>query len=167
MELLLEKGTPNTNNEKQVDSQQFLFLNLVVMVAFVFWFISARRHSQKKPTVLNLKRPDKPPAKSERSDSAVTQGPFTATTAGGSKYSHPKYQKYLDSEALKPGGEPKELNVLFNYNGHTWDAYEVLGVPAGAGLVEVTKAYQEMLRKADPESHTYLETAYRAILAKT
>ena len=179
MELLLEKGTPNINNKKQVDSQQFLFLNILVLIVFMFWFLSGRRNSQRKPTTLNLKRGgptpggvlQTPPEKSsERVPEKITSNvndPFVNTTAGGSKYRHPKYQKYLDTEAMKPGGEPKELNVLFNYNGHTWDAYEVLGVPAGADLVAVTKAYQEMLRRADPESHPYLETAYRAILAKT
>ena len=29
----------------------------------------------------------------------------------------------------RPGERP--LNVIFNYNGESWDAYEVLGLPAG------------------------------------
>lgn len=82
-----------------------------------------------------------------------------------SRYSHPRYQKYLE-EAPIGAGESKELNVLFNYNGHTWDAYEVFGLPAGASLVEVTRAYQQVLKTADPDSHEFLETAFKTILAK-
>jgi len=159
LELLLEKGTLNTNNKKQVTSQQFLFLNFAILMIFVIWFLSARRSSQKKPTVLDLKRGGEAPG-------GVLQTTPENKPAGSSKYTHPKYQKFLDTEALKSGGEPKELNVLFNYNGHTWDAYEVLGVPAGADLVMVTQAYQAMLKQAAAESHEFLETAYRAILDK-
>lgn len=61
----------------------------------------------------------------------------------------------------------KSLNVHFAYNGHTWDAYEVLGVPAGASLRTVTKQYQETLIKADPQSRPFLDAAYQAILKKT
>ncbi|MNL73123.1 hypothetical protein D3C87_1985380 [compost metagenome] len=55
---------------------------------------------------------------------------------------------------------------MFNYNGHSWDAYEVLGVPAGASMKIVTDAYQTALRKSDKESMEFLETAYNAILHK-
>ena len=83
-----------------------------------------------------------------------------------SRYSHPKYNKYLEEAEAALKANAKELNILFNYNGHTWDAYEVLGLPAGASLVDVTKAYQEMIKKSEPESHEFLETAFKTILAK-
>ncbi len=81
------------------------------------------------------------------------------------RYSHPRYQKYLEETPL-PSGESKDLNILFNYNGHTWDAYEVLGLPAGASLVDVTKAYQGMLKASEPDSHEFLETAFKTILSR-
>ncbi|WP_413288363.1 hypothetical protein [Bdellovibrio sp. HCB337] len=84
---------------------------------------------------------------------------------GGSRYSHPKYQKFLQDESQQKDAG-KDLNILFNYNGHTWDAFEVLGLPAGSSLVDVTKAYQNMLKTSDPESHQFLETAFKTILAK-
>ncbi|QDK37054.1 hypothetical protein [Bdellovibrio sp. NC01] len=64
------------------------------------------------------------------------------------------------------GKKSKSLNVMFNYNGHSWDAYEVLGVPAGASIKTVTDAYQVALRRCDKESVEFLETAYKAILNK-
>lgn len=60
----------------------------------------------------------------------------------------------------------KSLNVIFNYNGHSWDAYEVLGVPAGANIRIVTEAYQVAIRRCEKESVDFLETAYKAILNK-
>ncbi len=60
----------------------------------------------------------------------------------------------------------KNLNVIFNYNGHSWDAYEVLGVPAGSSPRDVTAAYQTALQTTDPKSHAFLEVAYKAILTR-
>lgn len=87
---------------------------------------------------------------------------------------HPR--KYAQSkESLKnfpvtpaSGSQPveKNLNILFNYNGHTWDAYEVLGVPAGASLELVTQAYQREIAKQDPTSHPFLQAAYQSILSQ-
>lgn len=89
----------------------------------------------------------------------------TPQTASG-RYSDPRFQKFLHEDGVSAASPGKDLNILFNYNGHTWDAFEVLGVPAGSGLVEVTKAYQQMLKTSDPDSHQFLETAFKTILAK-
>jgi hypothetical protein len=154
---LLDNWTPTTNNKNKVTSQQFLFLNIAILVFFVLWFLTGRRSAHKRPTSLNMKRGNETP------------GGVLQKTDGGSnsvnRYSHPKYQKFLEDSATA-ASQSKELNILFNYNGHTWDAYEVLGLPAGAGLVDVTKAYQAQLKTTDPESHEFLETAFKSILAK-
>lgn len=63
---------------------------------------------------------------------------------------------------IEPPGE-RPLNVVFNFNGHSWDAYEVLGLPAGSAIEKVEIAYRESLLKMDPGSHPFLEAAYRAI----
>lgn len=57
----------------------------------------------------------------------------------------------------------KELNVIFQYNGHDFDAYQVLGVPAGASQEAVRKAYDQAVATADPDSREFLEHAYRSI----
>jgi hypothetical protein len=36
----------------------------------------------------------------------------------------------------------RALNVFFNYNGETFDAYEILGIPAGCGLPEARAHYE-------------------------
>jgi len=67
------------------------------------------------------------------------------------KYSH-----------IQPAGE-RPLNVVFNYNGHSWDAYEVLGLPAGSSLESVERAYREALKSVDPGSSGFIEAAFHAI----
>jgi len=96
----------------------------------------------------------------------VLQKTENGVPTNSGRYSHPRFQKYLEGAPAAASASSKELNILFNYNGHTWDAYEVLGLPAGASLVDVTKAYQAMLKSADPESHEFLETAFKSILSK-
>jgi hypothetical protein len=59
--------------------------------------------------------------------------------------------------------EERTLNIFFNYNGHTWDAYEVLAVPAGSSREAIENAYQVALSKVDAESRTFIEYAYKAI----
>lgn len=62
-------------------------------------------------------------------------------------------------------GAEKTLNTLFNYNGHTWDAYEVLGLPAGSSLSRVDEAYKDCVEK-QASSRDFLDAAYQAIRAQ-
>lgn len=124
-----------------MNSQDLLTYNLVGAGAFLVWYLISRGGVQ-RPTQLNMKAPDSTP-------------PLIST-------------KDILAQANSQANTPavKNLNVMFNYNGHSWDAYEVLGVPAGASLPMVTEAYQVALRRADKESVEFLETAYSSILNK-
>lgn len=57
----------------------------------------------------------------------------------------------------------RPLNVVFNYNGHSWDAYEVLGLPAGSSPEKVEDAYKNSAETVDAGSRPFLEAAYQAI----
>lgn len=59
--------------------------------------------------------------------------------------------------------QSKSLNVIFNYNGHSWDAFEVLGVPAGSNLPAVEAGYKKALSETDKATHDFLRTAFEAI----
>ena len=138
-----------------MNSQDFLTLNLVGAGAFILWYLISRGGSH-RPTKLNLNAKDSSPVwtgpenKLEQPEKSVVASQV--------------HQRPPDTFARPPSA--KNLNVMFNYNGHSWDAYEVLGVPAGASIKIVTDAYQTALRKSDKESLEFLETAYRAILHK-
>src|SRR5436305_1648949 len=60
---------------------------------------------------------------------------------------------------IQPGGE-RPLNVVFNYNGHSWDAYEVLGLAAGSSPEKVEKAYRASLATVEPTSRSFMEAAF-------
>lgn len=64
---------------------------------------------------------------------------------------------------LATQNQERVLNVVFNYNGHSWDAHEVLGIPAGSSFDKVKAAYQASLAKVEADSHAFLEAAYQAI----
>lgn len=67
-------------------------------------------------------------------------------------------------ESQSGGVRMKSLNVMFNYNGHSWDAHEVLGIPAGAPLEMVQNAHRESLKTTDSSSHDFINTAFEAIV---
>ncbi len=67
---------------------------------------------------------------------------------------------------LKPESTPskeRHLSIHFNFNGHSFEAHEILGVPQGCSLVEVEKAYQQALLKNQSDSKEFLEMALIAI----
>ncbi|WP_374078715.1 hypothetical protein [Bdellovibrio bacteriovorus] len=130
-----------------MNSQDFLTLNLVGAGAFIFWYLLSRG-GPRRPTQLNMKAQDSAPPLME----ATPEPP----PPGAALRRHPDIE----------GATVKSLNVMFNYNGHSWDAYEVLGVPAGASIKLVTEAYQAAIRRSDKDSVEFLETAYHAILNK-
>lgn len=70
------------------------------------------------------------------------------------------------SRESKPLGKVKELNVIFSYNGHDFDAFEALGLPAGSSKERAKAAYEDSLRNSDPDTHDFLNRAYQSILQK-
>lgn len=65
---------------------------------------------------------------------------------------------------LNPQGPAeRDLNVHFNFNGHSWDAYEVLGLPAGASHEKVDAALQDALSRSEIESREFYKMACDAI----
>lgn len=67
-----------------------------------------------------------------------------------------------DSTAVGFASE-QELNVFFNHNGMMFDAYDVLGIPAGSSVDEIEKAYSASLDQVDTESEEIIRRAYQAI----
>lgn len=133
-----------------MNSQDVLTVNIVGAGAFILWY-ALTRSGGRRPTRLDMKAQDSAPP-------LINPEPIAVESHGvvSRRQAHP------DLVTAKS----KSLNVMFNYNGHAWDAYEVLGVPAGASLKSVTDAYQVALRRCDKSSVDFLETAYRAILNK-
>ncbi len=137
-----------------MDSQLFFILNLIAAVFLAWWFLSARKGNSKVSS-LDLKKGEFFP-KEERAIEPKKQAK--------EKYGSGPFSKSAPPSA--PEQKAKMLNVLFMYNGHDWDAYEVLGLPAGCSLNLVTQRYQDLIREADSGKLEFYQTAYEAILRK-
>jgi hypothetical protein len=75
----------------------------------------------------------------------------------------------IDSSTLDESnelGRTKTLNVLFMYNGHSFDAHEILGVPAGASLQTVEAAYARLAPTVASESREFVAAAYKVLRAE-
>ncbi len=88
-----------------------------------------------------------------------------------SKLKFSKNKRTLDSESFESIFQQKQenndhyekvLNILFQYNGETWDAYEVLGLPAGSNYEQAKIAF-EIAIKEKRDSEAFLRAALDAI----
>lgn len=89
-----------------------------------------------------------------------------------SKLNFTKNKRTLESESFEKVFQEKQenndqyekvLNILFQFNGETWDAYEVLGLPAGSNIPEAKIAYDVALKEGK-DSAAFLKAAYEAIV---
>ena len=84
---------------------------------------------------------------------------------GGKGLFRPRAPYGEQALTVKPSSfaRPSTLNIYFNYNGHSFDAYEVLGVPAGSNWERVEMAYQAAAARANEQSLHFLQTALQAV----
>lgn len=149
-----------------MDSQLFLIINIICVIIFSLWFLLGRK-TTKNPTTLILKQGDLSNGKSllaeereHKTDSELIPLSEESERSKSSQFQEKKVNPMSSSN----GRKEKTLNVLFMYNGHDWDAYKVLGVPAGSNIRVVTEAFQQVILNGDPDTVPFLEAAYQAIL---
>lgn len=58
----------------------------------------------------------------------------------------------------------RQLTAVFQFNGHDFEAYEVLGLAAGSSHENVEKAYQQILITHSPDTLEIYRMAYETIL---
>lgn len=61
-------------------------------------------------------------------------------------------------------GQQSTGSVFFVYNGHEWEAHQVLGVPRSCTLAEATAHYQHLVKTADLSTLEFYESAHLAII---
>lgn len=140
-------------------SQGLLWLSVVLGGLLALGFLTGRQ-AVRPPSRLNLRA--KAGSLGGGAVDRVPQRP------GSNLLSH---KLTLDSMVMDPAtleevsvhSEEKSLNIMFMYNGHSWDAYEVLGIPAGSGQREVDEAFRRMISNSTTDSHEFLNAAYRVI----
>ena len=136
------------HNEFSMNSQQLLFINCLIFVALALFFFLGRPKPQ-QPTKLNLKAAPKEP--DPQLSSEITEK--ERIQSGKDVTQQAKIPKLVHS-----------AGVFFVYNGHEWEAYEVLGLPKGSSLQTATSHYQNLIKTSDPSTFEFFDAAYSAIL---
>lgn len=126
--------------------EQFLILNFLLVVGFVGLFFWGRSGG-KSPTLLKLTM-----SKKAQDFEALPSKPHRPSLGRGETLGE------LQSQHLK------EVNPIFVYNGHTWDAYEVLGLIPGSSLEAIREAFDRAIQKSDRNSHDFYKVALTTIL---
>lgn len=129
-------------------SQDYLYY--VVGIGVFFVLIFSIRRGQKQPTKLNLR--------------AGEPGPHAPPKSLGPGLKPTISKEALEAQKLEPF--EKTLNAVFTYNGHNFEAFEVLGLPAGARGAMVEEAYKREIAKASPQGRDFIECAYQTIKQK-
>lgn len=126
--------------------EQFFILNFILLIGFVGLFYWGRKEV-KPPSILNLTPHD------NLKKGSVIQSSLPAKRGA-------ETLGEIHSEQLK------DINPMFIYNGHTWDAYEVLGILPGSSMEIIREAFDRSIQKSDPNSHEFLKVALTTILSE-
>jgi preprotein translocase subunit Sec63 len=122
-----------------VSQQLFLYVNIILMLVFGILFWLGRRSALKNTTQFKMSADNN------------TKNKSTSLKIIGENLDD------LNAENMI------SLNVIFIYNGHTWDAHEVLGIEPGSSIEEIKAAFQRAISINDVSSHEFLKTALAAI----
>jgi len=151
------------------NAHNFLILNGVIVTLLVLSFYLMRR-APKQPVQLEMRDEDQIKSDAAREAKAVPNKPppkfrdprlpsDAKVPVGASNYT-PRLRK-PPVELLNDEG--RSLNVLFMWNGHSWDSYEVLGIPPGSSLEVARGAFDRAAALADKETLPFLRAALDAI----
>lgn len=130
-----------------ISPKDYLLIWALIVTAVVVSFFFRR---SQRPTRLNLysnlKSNLKPGLKSSAGEELTSSKNMTPIR--------------INSERLAE----KPLNVFFQWNGHTWDAFEALGLPAGSSLESVRAAYEEVITRGASDDLPFFKAALDAII---
>lgn len=147
----------------------FLILNAAVVTLVVLSILVLRR-SPKGPTKLELRDESRIASDAARDVKVVPNKPEPKfrDPRVGAKGARPVGWDNYQPRIRKPqveilDAEERSLNALFQWNGHTWDAFEVLGLPAGSSVESVRVAFQRAAALADQETLPFLKAALETI----
>ncbi len=158
-----------------MNSQQLFYFNLIIGALLLAYFFLGRS-KPKAPTKLNMRAAgsasDLQTLSKSESKQQVHDLPLAVQQSSIKTISDPKVS-LLEPESQasstssgKTSSPQKQLSIFFMYNGHDWEAHQVLGIPQGASVDVATRGYQEQLKAADPASYQFYEAAYNAIFKK-
>jgi hypothetical protein len=148
----------------ELNAKHFLILNGFVVTLLVLSFFLMRR-APKGPVKLELRDEEHVASDVAREAKAVANKPAP-------KFSDPR-KKPIGADNYQPrlkkpkveivDDDGRSLNIFFMWNGHSWDAFEVLGIPGGSSVESAQAAYGRGAALADKETLPFLKAALDAI----
>lgn len=124
-----------------MNQKLFILINALVVFFILLFFLRLKKRDE--PSQLNLtgrKKEELPPGSRAKEEDKV---------------------EFSQSE--NEAGESRSVNVIFQYNGHSWEAFEVLGLPAGSSKSDAERAFDRILKTSDKQTHDFYRSAIQAI----
>lgn len=143
-----------------MDSAQVKFLILVGVLVTLLVIVLMRL---KRRSRVRAKRAEKTCMTTSSVDPGSTaQGVSPSQPMGWSNY-RPRRRANGESIYGDASIEMSTLGVFFNWNGHSWNAHEVLGLQPTSTIEEARAAFELALSRSDSESVPFLTAAFEAI----
>lgn len=146
----------------KISPHDFFLINILILIFLAIWFLTTKRKPN-QPTRLKMGG-----AKSTSTQSTINQ--IKKDSVKNEMKEPNKTTKKTANTAFadrqSPSAPPKDLNIIFIYNGHAWDAYEVLGIPAGSSLATAKSKYEQTSKDLQGATIEFYEAAFRAIEEK-
>ncbi len=133
-----------------LDRTQVIIFWGVVTLLLVILIVRRGRHSRPSQLRLGGGRPDRQAASlpADGTSPVVARGPSTGAQRA----------------SARAGQGARQLNLIFDFRGQKYDAYQVLDLPAGSSMEQVTRAYDLGMAAAhDPERRELIRAAYKAL----
>ncbi|MEZ4871926.1 MAG: hypothetical protein R2827_06715 [Bdellovibrionales bacterium] len=165
---------------KNFDFQEnFLFIALGVGVAFLFFFLRMVLSERNIYDEDQWEHEDSSVEQEEqdfhRSDEDLRDSNARnhqnisyvgSSDDSSSEWDEARYHELLEDQNVRVKEIPEGVSVSgvkFNFSGHTFDAFEALGISENAKAAEVERAYFQALASVDKNSREFIELAYLAI----
>ena len=142
----------NQEDGSVLEFKYFLILDGLVVLGILIWLFMKPKGPQLRLKMTGGKK-------------AAGQGPLgagepSAAKISGKQDTTPAKQK--PEMDFAPPSEGRTLTILFMFNGHSFEAYETLGLPAGSSLEASEEAYRN-IALSGKESQEFIRAAIETI----
>ena len=138
--------------------ERYIWLHALILVlglAFIF-----RNKNNGQPTRLNLRnKMQKALVKHHKHKRSAKYDDYLGAINLEFEQAKTQMQNANDFRVKKE----RDLSCVFMFNGHCYEAYESLGLPAGSSYDKVLNTYQELSRDTDLSKREFLLAALQAI----
>lgn len=109
----------------KISQDQFITALIILGILFLWLFLRRFEVERLKPSKLNMQN--------NKNNSGNNQDLVKAPLQ--------VMDPITREQRRQSQGKARDLNARFIYNGHTFDAYEILGLPAGASKEKIKEAF--------------------------